>query len=87
MQEVKLVVATFVAESSWSIPFGTPVFDVVGEKLGTVRDADLYNLAVEEGLLIITTYMIPMAFVERFEDGALHLNVTKAEVAGNSGVQ
>ena len=77
------MVSAFVAESNWSIPFGTPVFDVVGEKLGTVRDADLYNLAVEEGLLIITTYLVPMAFVERFEDGALHLNVTKADVAGN----
>jgi hypothetical protein len=73
------LVAAFVAENSWSIPLGTPVFDVAGEKLGTVRDADYYNLAVEEGLIIITTYLIPMALVDRFEDGALHLSVTKAE--------
>jgi hypothetical protein len=77
------MVTAFVAENSWSIPLGTPVFDVVGEKLGTVRDADYYNLAVEEGLIIITTYLVPMAFVDRLEDGALHLSATKAEVAGD----
>lgn len=76
------MVSAFVAESNWSIPLGTPVFDVAGEKLGSVRDADLYNLTVEEGLLIITTYLIPMSCVDRFEDGALHLNVTKAEISG-----
>ena len=74
--------AALVTEDSWSIPFGTPVHDVEGHKLGVVRDADIFTLVVEEGLLIITTYHIPMSFVDRYDDGALHLSVTKAEVCG-----
>jgi len=70
-------------EPGWSIPLGTPVFDVAGEKLGCVRGADNDALTVEEGLLIITTYTIPMGLVGRFEDGALHLSVTKSEASGN----
>ena len=76
------MVAALVNEGSWSIPIGTPVFDVAGEKMGSVKGADNDALAVEEGLLLITTHMVPMALVERYEDGALHLSVTKAEVSG-----
>ena len=76
------MVTACVMEQSWSIPLGTPVFDVLGEKLGSVRDADNYTLVVEAGLLIITTYLVPMSMVDRLEDGALHLSVTKAEAAG-----
>jgi hypothetical protein len=77
------MVAAFVGEANWNIPLGTPVFDVLGEKLGTVKGSDNYALSVEEGLLLITTYTIPMALVETYQDGALHLSVTKAEASGN----
>jgi len=77
------MVATLVGEANWSIPRGTPVFDVLGEKLGTVKGADNYALSVEDGLLLITTYTIPMALIDAYQDGALHLSVTKAEATGN----
>jgi hypothetical protein len=77
------MVAARIGEASWSIPLGTPVYDVAGEKIGTVKGADNYALLVEEGLLLITTYTIPMALVDRLEDGALYLSVTKAEASGN----
>jgi hypothetical protein len=77
------MVAAFAGEVGWSIPLGTPVFDVAGEKMGTVKGADNYELSVEEGLLLITTYTIPMALVGSYDDGAIHLSVTKAEVSRN----
>lgn len=79
---VSILVADGASDNSWSIPLGTPVYDVVGEKLGSVRDADTYTLSVEEGLIIITTYLVPMSLVDRYEHGALHLSVTKAEASG-----
>ena len=75
------MVAALVGEASWSIPLGTPVYDVAGEKMGTVKGADTYDLAVEEGLILVTTYTIPMALVQSYDDGAIHLSVTKAEAA------
>jgi hypothetical protein len=77
------MVAVFVSEANWSIPLGTPVYDVLGEKLGTVKGADDFALSVEQGLLLVTTYTVPMALVESYQDGALHLSVTKAEATGN----
>jgi hypothetical protein len=77
------MVAAIVGDVSWSIPHGTPVFDVAGEKMGSVKGADNYELAVEEGLILITTYKIPMSLVQSYDDGAIHLSVTKAEAAGN----
>jgi hypothetical protein len=79
------MVATFAGEVGWSIPLGTPVYDVAGEKMGSVKGADNYALSVEEGLLLITTYTIPMSLVESYDDGAIHLSVTKAEAAGKNG--
>ncbi|HEY7033743.1 MAG TPA: hypothetical protein VH482_20575 [Thermomicrobiales bacterium] len=77
------MVAALVNEASWSIPLGAPVYDVAGDKLGTLKGADHYELSIEEGFLLVTTYTVPMAFVERYEDGAIHLSVTKAEVSGD----
>src|SRR5262245_8240071 len=77
------MVAALVNEASWSIPLGTPVYDVAGERLGAVKGADNFALSVEGGLLLVTTYTIPMALVERYQDGAIHLSVTKAEASGS----
>ena len=79
------MVATFAGEVGWSIPLGTPVYDVAGEKMGSVKGADIYALSVQEGLLLVTIYTIPMALVESYDDGAIHLSVTKAEVSGKNG--
>ena len=65
---------------NWGIPLGAAVYDAAGEKLGTVAGADLDALRVEHGLLFVTTYAVPMHAVARFEDGALYLSLTKAEL-------
>jgi hypothetical protein len=78
------MVASSINEPNWSIPLGTPVYDVAGERVGAVKGADNYALSVEEGLLIVTTYAIPMSLVDRYEDGAIRLSVTKAEASGKS---
>lgn len=78
------MVAALVNEASWSIPLGSPVYDVAGERLGTVKGADGYALTVEEGFLLVTTYTVPMSLVDRYEDGAIRLSVTKADVSGNA---
>jgi hypothetical protein len=80
------MVAAFAGDVGWSIPLGTPVYDAAGEKMGSVKGADNSALAVEEGLLLVTTYTIPMALVASYDDGAIHLKVTKAEVSGNGGI-
>jgi hypothetical protein len=79
--------ATFAGEVGWSIPLGTPVYDVTGEKMGTVKGADNYALSVEEGLLLVTTYTIPLSLVDSYDDGAIHLSVTKAEASGKNGIE
>jgi hypothetical protein len=79
------MVAALVNEASWSVPLGTPVYDAAGERMGSVKGADNYDLSVEEGLLLVTTYKVPMALVHRYEDGAIHLSVTKAEASGTGG--
>jgi hypothetical protein len=73
--------AAIAGTANWSIPIGTPVYDVAGEKLGSVSGMDGFSLLVEEGFLMITTHVIPMALVERYDDGALYLGVTKDELA------
>lgn len=66
----------------WSIPIGTQVDDVEGEHIGKVTAADLYNLVVTSGMLILTDYEIPMSLVGEFVDGRLRLTCTKAEAIG-----
>jgi hypothetical protein len=78
------MVAALVNEASWSIPLGTPVYDVAGERIGSIKGAGIYDIFVEEGLLLVTTYTVPIALVDRYEDGAIHLSVTKAEASGNA---
>jgi hypothetical protein len=78
------MVAALVNEASWSVPLGTPVYDVAGERMGSIKGAGNYDIFVEEGLLLVTTYTVPMALVDRYEDGAIHLSVTKAEASGNA---
>ncbi len=69
-----------ITAGNWGIPLGAAVYDAAGEKLGTVTGADLDALRVEHGLLFVTAYAVPMHAVARYEDGALHLSLTKAEL-------
>lgn len=75
--------ATLTAEGGWGIPIGTPVFDAAGEKLGTVREADVYALVVERGFFFVTDHEIALDEVDRLEDGKLVLKRTKAQLLGD----
>lgn len=74
------MVSAVMGDADWSIPVGTPVFDVIGEKMGTVSGTDGFDLILEEGFLLIRTHHVPMTFVEKYEAGALHLSLPKADV-------
>lgn len=64
----------------WGIPVGTPVYDVAREKVGTVVDADAYDLVVERGFFFVHSYPVRLSDVERYEHGALYLKVTKDQI-------
>ncbi len=73
-----------VAIGGWGIPVGAPVYDAAGEKVGTDAGGDPYDLAVQRGFLFVHTYPLRLSDVERYEDGALHLKVTKDQVPSPS---
>lgn len=64
------------ADAGWSIPLGTPVFDVAGERVGMVVGADLEAIKVARGRFLPSTRAIPLALVGRYDDGKLFLTVT-----------
>ena len=64
----------------WGIPVGTTVYDLAGDKVGTVVDADAYDLVVERGFFFVHSYPVKLSDVERYENGALHLKITKDQV-------
>ncbi len=64
----------------WGIPIGTTVYDVAGEKVGTVVDADAYDLVVERGFFFVHSYPVRLSHVERYEHGALYLKVPKDQI-------
>lgn len=69
-------------DAGWSIPIGTPIFDVVGERIGRVVGADLQTLTLTRGRILPTTLSIPLSLVDRYENGKLYLAVTAERVFG-----
>jgi hypothetical protein len=65
---------------------GTPVFDVNGDKLGTVADADPQRneLIIQKGLIFHKDLPIPMSAIVRSDDDGIYLNVTKDDA--NNGI-
>ncbi len=66
------------AVGGWVVPVGCPVFDVDGEKVGTVAGADAAGLVVERALF--WRYSVPLNAVADFDGEALRLAVTKEAV-------
>lgn len=64
---------------SWGIPIGVPVTTADGRRLGTVTQADAYELLVEDGVIVRHTYALNLIDVDRYEDGELRLKLTAAE--------
>lgn len=67
------------AAGEWDLLIGAPVYDAAAEKLGTVRFADAYALLVAREFSFGTDYEIPLAEVDRYEEGRLILKRTKTE--------
>jgi hypothetical protein len=65
-----------------SVPAGAAVYNVSGEKLGTVSGGialgDYFRL--EKGLLFPHQYYVPKSAIARMDADGVHLNVTKDEV-------
>jgi hypothetical protein len=66
-------------DESWGVPIGVPVITADGRRLGTLTQADAYELLVEDGLLVHRTYALNLIDVARYQDGAQHLKLTAAE--------
>jgi hypothetical protein len=61
---------------------GTPVYDVDGDKVGTVADVDPQNngLIIQKGLFFPKDFTVPMSVVARADADGIYLNVSKDEV-------
>jgi len=66
-------------DASWDIPIGVPVVSADGERLGTVTQADIHELLVEDGLFFPKVYALNLFDVDRYQDGALILKLTADE--------
>lgn len=61
-------------------PEGMPVYDVVGDKLGTLIRFNAQVLIVEKGFFVPTDFSIPMAAVARIDADGVWLSLTKDDV-------
>jgi hypothetical protein len=76
--------AAFTAMEHSSVPVGTPVHDVNGERIGTLSGGDPYTLVVSHGLIFQTDYEVPHSDVDRYDDGKLFLKVTRDQITGKA---
>ena len=62
---------------------GAPVYDMTGEKVGTVSAVNLPNeyFTLEKGVLFTRDFYVPLSAVERMAPDAVHLNVDKDQMA------
>jgi uncharacterized protein (TIGR02271 family) len=69
-------------------PQGTPVYDINGDKVGTVAEADPQNngLIIQKGLFFPKDIPVPMSAITRSDPDGIYLNVSKDDVSnGNWG--
>jgi hypothetical protein len=62
---------------------GAPVYDMTGEKVGSVSAVNLPNeyFTLEKGVLFTRDFYVPLSAVERMAPDAVHLNVDKDQMA------
>jgi hypothetical protein len=65
---------------------GTPVYNVAGDKVGTVADVDPQNngLIIQKGLFFPKDFTVPMSVVARADADGIYLNVSKDEVTSGN---
>ena len=62
---------------------GAPVYDMTGEKVGSVSAVNLPNeyFTLEKGVLFTRDFYVPLSAVDRMAPDAVHLNVDKDQMA------
>jgi hypothetical protein len=62
---------------------GAPVYDMTGEKVGSVAAVNLPNeyFTLEKGVVFTRDFYVPLSAVERMSPDAVHLNVDKDQMA------
>jgi hypothetical protein len=62
---------------------GAPVYDMTGEKVGSVSAVNLPNeyFTLEKGVLFTRDFYVPLSAVERMAPDAVHLNVDQDQMA------
>jgi hypothetical protein len=62
---------------------GAPVYDMTGEKVGSVSAVNLPNeyFTLEKGVLFTRDFYVPLSAVESIAPDAVHLNVDKDQMA------
>ena len=58
---------------------GAEVLDADGERIGGVIAASSDYIVVEHGFFLPTDFYIPRSAIDRLEDGAIHLSITKQD--------
>jgi hypothetical protein len=62
---------------------GAPVYDITGEKVGSVLAVNLPNeyFTLEKGLFFTRDFYVPLSALESIAPDAVHLNVDKDQMA------
>jgi hypothetical protein len=70
-------------ESLGLVASGAPVYDMTGEKVGSVSAVNLPNeyFTLEKGHFFTRDFYVPLSAVERMTPDAVHLNVDKDQMA------
>lgn len=67
------------------LPIGADVYTADGERIGFVVSGNTHELDVGDGFLFMNVYTVPVAWVERYEDGHLLLRLTAEEFEASVG--
>jgi len=70
-------------ESLGQVAPGAPVYDITGEKVGSVSAVNLPNeyFTMEKGVFFTRDFYVPLSAVESIAPDAVHLNVDKDQMA------
>jgi hypothetical protein len=70
------------ADAAGWLVVGAPVYDMTGEKVGSVSAVNLPNeyFTLEKGVVFTRDFYVPLSAVERMAPDAVHLNVDKDQM-------
>lgn len=73
-------------DTNQQVAQGTPVYDVNGDKVGTVADLDQANnaMVIQKGLFFPKDIQVPLSTVARSDADGVYLSVTKDDVSNGN---